>query len=103
MKTLKVWACTANRDTTEGRGANYDVCYAATRETALKIVNNPLYYGRYGVMGCSPYKHGEYDVSEREMVIYDTVSEYLDSVKSKEVKTALAKLTDKEKQLLGLT
>jgi hypothetical protein len=82
MKTLKVWACTANSDQTEGRGSNYDVCYATTREVALKIVNNPLFYGKYGVMGGKPYDGGKYDVSERDMVVYDNISEYLESVKN---------------------
>lgn len=102
MKTMKVWACMANRDQTEGRGPNYEVCYAATREIALKIVNNPLYYGKYGVMGCGPYDGGKYDVVEREMVIYENISEYLESEKNTEIKAALSKLTDNEKKLLGL-
>lgn len=102
MKTLKVWACTANRDQTEGRGPMYDVCYASTKEVALKIVTNPLYYGNYGVMGCAPYNGGNYDISEREMVVYDNVSEYLEGIKNAAVQTALNKLTDKEKELLGL-
>lgn len=102
MKTFKVWACTANRDQTEGRGPSYDVCYAETREIALKIVNNPLFYGKYGVMGCQPFDGGKYNVSEREMVVYDNISEYLEGVKNAEIKTALSKLTDKEKELLGL-
>lgn len=102
MKTIKIWACTANRDQTEGRGPIYDVCYASTKEVALKIVTNPTYYGKYGVMGCGPYDGGKYDISEREMVVYDNVSEYLEDIKNEEVKTALNKLTDKEKELLGL-
>lgn len=102
MKTFKVWACTANRDQTEGRGPSYDVCYAETREVALKIVNNPLFYGKYGVMGCQPFDGGKYDVSEREMFVYESISEYLESEKNAEIKAALSKLTDKEKELLGL-
>jgi hypothetical protein len=97
MKTLKVWACTANRDQTEGRGASYDVCYASTQEVASKIANNPAFYRSYGVMGCQ-----NCGVSEREMVVYDNISEYLEGVKNVEIKTDLNKLTDKEKELLGL-
>ena len=97
MKTLKVWACTANRDQNEGRGPNYDVCYAANHETALKIVNNPVFYRKYGTMGSN-----NCDIDEREMVVYDNLSEYLESEKNAEIKAALNKLTDKEKELLGL-
>jgi hypothetical protein len=97
MKTLKVWACTTNSDQTEGRGSNYDVCYASTQEVASKIANNPAFYRSYGVMG-----YQNCGVSEREMVVYDNISEYLEGVKNVEIKTALNKLTDKEKELLGL-
>ena len=102
MKTIKVWACTANRDQNEGRGPCYDVCYAANHDTALKIVNHPLFYRKYGVMGGKPWGDGKGDVSEREMIVYDNLSEYLESEKNAEIKAALNKLTDKEKELLGL-
>ena len=51
MKTLKVWACQANCDRTEGRGPMEDICYASNKDIALKIVNDPVYYRKHGVMG----------------------------------------------------
>jgi hypothetical protein len=102
MKTLKIVACQRNTDQTEGRGRMEDVCYATSKDLALRIVNHPTYYGTYGVMGCKPYKGGEYDISEKEMVIFETMEEYLETLKNKKVKTALDKLTDEEKELLGL-
>lgn len=102
MKTLKLWACQANRDQTEGRGPMYDVCYASTKDTAIKIVTNPTFYKNYGVMGCAPFDGGKYDVVEREMVVYDNIGEYLEGIKNQAVQTALNKLTKEEKELLGL-
>ena len=102
MKTLKLWACQANRDTTEGRGPVYDVCYASTKDAAIKIVNDPTFYKKYGVMGFAPYDGGKYDVVERDMVVYDNIGEYLEHVKNQAVQTARNKLTDEEKELLGL-
>lgn len=102
MKTIKVWACQANHDRIEGKGGTYNVCYASTKDLALKIVTNPTYYKQYGIQGCPPYKGGEYDVKEIEMVVYNTLEEYFDSVKNIAIKTALEKLTDEEKNLLGL-
>lgn len=42
------------------------------------------------------------DVVERNIVIFETVSEFLESLQNKEINDALAKLTDQEKKVLGL-
>jgi hypothetical protein len=102
MKTIKLWACQANRDQTEGRGPMYDVCYASTKEAAIKIVTNPTFYKNYGVQLSPPHDGGKYDIAEREMVVYDNIGEYLEGIKNQAVQTALKKLTKEEKELLGL-
>jgi hypothetical protein len=103
MKTYKLWAVKANHDTTEGRGSMYDVFYTTTKDAALKIVNDPTFYGRYGVMGTPPYNFGEYDVDERQITVFESFDEYkkLYDADTKKQK-ALAKLTAEEKKLLGL-
>ena len=102
MKTLKLWACQANRDQTEGRGEMYDVCFVSTKEAAIKIVTNPTFYKKYGVQGCPPFEDGSYDVVEREVVVNKNVDigEYLEYINNKSV--ALNKLTVGQKELLGL-
>lgn len=103
MKTLKLWACQANCDRTEGRGPMEDICYASSKDIALKIVNDPVYYRKHGVMGVAPWDDGKQDVSERNLIVYEDYSEYVDSVNIEAKKAvALGKLTNEEKKLLGL-
>lgn len=103
MTQLTYWKCLANVDSNEGRGPMRTVCYAATKEAALKIVNNPLFYTKYGVQGCKPYKNGEHDISEETIAVYSDLDDYLKTVHKIERETALAKLTEAEKIALGLT
>ncbi len=103
MKSLKVWAVMANSDQNEGRGRQYEVLYTDNKAAALHIVNHPDFYGRYGVMGTAPYNDGASDVREKELCIFTSLDDYLDSVNVEKLKqAALNKLTDKEKKLLGL-
>lgn len=102
MNIITLWACLANEDTNEGRGRNYEVCYASTKDLALKIIHNPTYYKHHGVQSCEPDKGGGCYVKETKMVVYDTLEEYTNDGKNKAIKTALGKLTDDEKILLGL-
>lgn len=81
METRDLYACTANRDTVEGRGPEFDVCYATTKEVAEKIVSNREYYGRFGVMGT---KSG-CDVQKRTLVIFKDEAEFVDKYSTKKV------------------
>lgn len=78
------------------------VCYTETKEKALKIVNHPDFYSKYGVMGVAPYKNGEYDVREETIIIVNDVTEILDLEKQKEKERIFSKLTPKEREILGL-
>jgi hypothetical protein len=102
MNTQRLWACQANKDTTEGRGPMFDVCYAKTKTIAMAIVNNPLFYKRYGVQGCPPYKNGEYDVKETNIIVVDSAEEFFAVEEVNERLAALEKLTDREKELLKI-
>jgi hypothetical protein len=102
MKVLKLWACTANTDTTEGRGQKFTVCYTESQDKALEIVNDPAFYGRYGVMGSKPYNNGEYDVEEETIIILESIEEFKDLKVQQAKEAALKKLTPAERKLLGL-
>jgi hypothetical protein len=102
MKKIHLWACTANTDTIEGKGANYDVCYAETKDIATEIVNSPGFYGRFGVIGCHPYKKREFGVHYRTIVILETPDELKDLVAEQKRQAALAKLTEEDRRVLGL-
>lgn len=121
MKTIKAYVVLRNGDQTEGRGPMIPVGYVRTREDALKIVTNPLFYKKHGVHGCPPYGNGEYDVREESIKIFDSFDEFMKwefGISDKEllkmneeeakqaletkIKNALNKLTQEEKVILGL-
>ena len=102
MKTLTLYAVQKNADQTEGRGTMTDVYYTHTKDLALKIVNSPIFYKKYGVQGCSPYKNGEYDVTQKEFIVLENMEDFFNIEKNIKVQNALSKLTDDEKEILGL-
>ena len=101
-KTITIYAAQKNTDQTEGRGSMVDVYYTTTKALAYKIVNSPTFYKKYGVQGCPPYDGGKYDVKEQHITCIDSFEEFLQLEKDTETLTALNKLTEKEKELLGL-
>ena len=94
-------ACTENTDHTEGKGGTRVVCLATSKEVALQIVNCPEYYGKHGVMGCKPYKNGEYDI-QTGLLAFESLEEYTAWTAVDEKAAALQKLTESEKHILGL-
>lgn len=102
MKTITLYAVQKNEDQTEGRGPMTDVYYTHTKDLALKIVNSPLFYKKYGVQGCAPYKNGEYDIKQREFLLLENMEDFFNIEKNIKVQNALNKLTDEEKEILGI-
>ena len=102
MKTTKLFAVQRNLDQTEGRGPMKTVYYTKDKNLGLKIVNSPIFYNKYGVQGCGPYEGGKYDVVEEDINIIESFDEFVSFEKDAEAKAALDKLTDREKELLGL-
>jgi len=102
MKTTKLYAVQKNEDQTEGRGPMTDVYYTTSKELALKIVTSPIFYGKYGVQGCPPYKGGEYDIKEKEFTILENLEDFFNIENNLKIKNALSKLSEEEKQILGL-
>lgn len=99
---ITLYAVQQNSDWTEGRGIMLDVYYTKTRELALKIVSSPVFYKKYGVQGTAPYDGGKSYVAKKELVIIDSLEEFLQIEKHAEAIAALSKLTEREKELLGL-
>jgi hypothetical protein len=54
------------------------------------------------VQGCAPYEGGKYDVTEQKIICIESFEEFLQIEKNTETLAALSKLTDREKELLGL-
>lgn len=103
MKILNLHAITSNSDTMEGRGGTIIHGYTTGEIEALKIVNDPRFYKRFGVMGRAPYEGGKYYVHKKEILIFDDATEFFAYDVNAKKKQALAKLTPEEKKLLGLT
>ena len=104
MKHMTFFAIMANYDTTEGRGSMFftGVGFASKAE-AIRFVKSDLFAKKWGVMGT----HGsEYDVEEMSVAIYDTYGECEANLKTKFKAdrriAALAKLTDEDREVLGL-
>jgi hypothetical protein len=93
MKTIVLYACLADRDTTEGCGPMIPICYTETEAEAKRIVNTPEFYRQYGVQGCPPNDGGKYDVSKEELKVFDSCDEWLrHQVPSKIRKQEMAQL-----------
>ncbi len=97
MQIIKLWACLTNTDSVEGRGREIPVAYTKSKEKAAEIISDPMFYSRYGVMGCN-----NCCIREETFVIIDSVLEIPTLDKEKIRCAALAKLTDVEKEILGL-
>ena len=102
MRTIKFFTVLRNTDQTEGRGSMVDVYYTENEELARKIVNHPIFYGKYGVQGSPPYENGKYDVILRHFSLLDSMEEFFKFEKNEKILKALSKLTDEEKEILGL-
>lgn len=103
MKRIELFAVMSNTDLTEGRGQAYPVVYTEHEGVAHDIVNSPAFYKEYGVMGCPPYNDGKYSIAKKEIVVVESVQDYLKFQNDERRRAALAKLTPTEKELLGLT
>lgn len=98
-KTINGWAILANQDRNEGRGPMKVIAHATTKGVALQVVGDPRYAERYGVQGTPG---GPGDVREDRIVIVETAEDFFIDQAEAEKKEALAKLTTREKELLGL-
>lgn len=104
MKTISYWAVRGNTDTTEGRGPLFTVARFAHPEPAVDFC--VTYGSQWGVFG-TPLDPSNY-VQTKTIDIYSTVEEACEGIGLETANTkarkqaALAKLTPKERKLLGL-
>lgn len=103
MITIEVYPVNTNSDLTEGKGYAIPVGYFYRRDDAITVVSDPR-WAKYSVMGVHS-KNSTYDVGQlKTITIYDSAKEFWNEhdVEIKRQK-ALAKLTDEEKKLLGIS
>lgn len=101
---MKVFIVEANRDTIEGRGPMYLVAAFTTLDLACEYVS-----GRYGVMGRHvPFMdHGKgfwtmHDHDIKEIVVHDSIKGLKAYEKERLRKQALERLSEEEKEALGV-
>lgn len=95
-----IFAVKANRDQTEGKGPMYTVARFSNKEEAIQLQISKDFARDYGVQG-TPYAAS--DVEEEEIKVYDSFAEYSLEKREDIRKRALAKLTQEEKRVLGLS
>lgn len=100
LDVLSVYGVYCSADRTEGRGPSVHtgLCFRSKSE-AQKYVRSQDYANRYGVMGTTG---SDFDVRAMVLYIMDTVEDLNASRKEEARQKALAKLTEEDKQALGL-
>jgi hypothetical protein len=96
---MKIYMTQRNMDMTEGRGPMMNDKAFLHREHAAAYIDT-----KAGVMGrkakWSEEKYGDWRIEEMEVLEYDVMEAA--RIKEETKQTALAKLTDEEKEALGL-
>lgn len=102
MITQELFAITYNSDSTEGRGHTVTLGYAKSKKLAEEIVSDPR-FGRFCVMGVHHAPDcRKYNVDEKTILIFESVDEPFDLEKQKLREQALKKLSQEEREVLGL-
>jgi len=107
MKTIKLFELSKNSDQTEGRGHNVPMGYFEDLDQVLKTNDDERFFSKYGVMGTkyTSVSGGflPYNIVLKTFDIYATSEEFFEKHdKQTKIQKALAKLTEEEKELLGL-
>jgi hypothetical protein len=102
MSREDVFAITYNADMAEGRGQTITLGYARTRELANAIVSDKR-FSKYCCMGFHDAQSCvTRNVNPAQLAIFESVDELYDFDVQSERKKALEKLTQRERDLLGL-
>jgi len=109
MEAIEVFSVTENADSTEGKGPTVDTGICFTSETDAVDFASSAHYKKFAVMGfvkIGDRNAGKHNVRRRVFELYDSMEDYeINSPIAENEKkrfAALAKLTDEEKELLGL-
>jgi hypothetical protein len=92
MEKIKVFETTINSDMTEGRGLMKHLAFFKNEEDA-ELAGKP-----HKVMGVGV----GHEVVQRELIIFDSYSEYLSQEDIKLYEGIMRKLSKEEKRVLGL-
>jgi hypothetical protein len=106
MKTIRYFEVTENTEKMEGRGSTVSTGIAfSMKRDAIDFASSDR-YKKYAVMGVVNPEYAKHDVKEREIIVYDDITDYDENCgeakKLKALKKAREKLTKEELELLGL-
>lgn len=101
MKIINCFEVLGNTDTTEGRGPMKVVARFNTWVEAEKYVKSAA-YSRWCVMGVQSDADVKYNIKEATVIILDTVDELSNMEREQLKASALAKLTNAEREALGI-
>jgi len=101
MINQDLFAITYNADLTEGRGHTIILGYTKTFELAKTIASDPR-FSRYCCMGHQNPDDWKHSVSQKPVLIFESVDEPFELEEQKLREKALAKLSQEERRVLGL-
>ena len=100
MKEITFYEVTYNSDGTEGRGTSLATGTGFTSQAAaMTYVRSAHYAQEHGVMGTPG---GIHDIKPVTFRIYDSFDEWVRGQPDRKRAAALAKLTEEDRQVLGL-
>jgi hypothetical protein len=102
MKVETLFAITHNSDLTEGRGYTVILGYTRTQELANRIVSDKRFARWCGMGFHDAADCKKNNVRQQDVVIFENAEELYTRELDVERQKALAKLTDHDKQILGL-
>lgn len=101
MQVINCWEVLGNTNTTDGMGPMKVLARFSSKEQAeLYVKSKP--YAKYCVQGHQDWKYDMNNIKFTSLIILDNVDEFADIERQELRNKALAKLSDEEREALGL-
>jgi len=106
MEKIQYYVVTENTDKTEGRGISIptNIAFKNCKDALMFVASDR--YKKFAVMGCVGKQYADHYVNNVNVIVYDNIEDYDENselaTKEKIRCAALSKLTDEEKEALGL-
>ncbi len=101
MQVINCWEVLGHTNTTDGMGPMKVVARFFSKEQAELYVKSKS-YAKYCVQGHQDWKYDKNNIEQVSLVILDDVGEIVEMQRQELRNKALAKLSDEEREALGL-
>ena len=101
MQVIKCWEVLGHTNTTDGMGPMKVVARFSSKEQAGLYVKSKQ-YAKYCVQGHQDWKYDKNNIKPSSLIILDNVGEIVEMQRQELLDKALAKLSDEEREVLGL-